>query len=243
MIILPENKPVPFDETKDLKVFLYGDSYLGKSHLANTFPNVFFASTDGNLPKKKLEDGTIVVPPHILLKRYMPVTENGLNKNVSGWTYFKELVDIMISDDRFETIVIDFFKDLWDWMRQDVLMKQGATHESETKGRGKVWDTYENEIIPVFKKLLTSNKNVVVIAHENKTEDGVVPDIFQSVFRKMKKYFGISGWLSTQQTPQGVQRVLHCQVTPGSAIGNRYQLNRAIYQPTYDALVKAIRGE
>ena len=48
MIKLPENKPRELQPTHNIKLFLYGEPYTGKTTFASKFPNPLILSTDGN---------------------------------------------------------------------------------------------------------------------------------------------------------------------------------------------------
>lgn len=239
--LLPKNEPMKLDTTENLNMFLYGPSFIGKTHFCNTWPNVYFASTDGNLIAD--EEGN--VKPHTLFKRTMPYElggPGGLKRNISGWEYFKKIVDEIIENDSYETIVIDFINDFYDWMRADILAENGITHESGMKVQGKIWSLYDNEFLPVMKKLLLSDKNVIVISHQKESElMGIIPDLQAALFRKLKKYFKIACRLTTQMGATGAERVLVSQAIPGQSVGNRFNLSQKIVEPDHDKFMAAIK--
>lgn len=229
---------------KNLKIFVYGKSFVGKTTFASTFPKeVFILSTDGNYTTLDEEVYAVTIPNEF-------VTENAIGQKikVSGWVAFKHYVNELASNpnyDGFQTVIVDLIKDIYDMCRDHVLSREGATHESEVKGRGKVWDLLNDEFVPVIRTLMTLDKNVVVIANEKETEGYVVPDTINSLTIKLMKYSTLSGRIFRKppklgQTGDG-EVVLTCTSTFNQEGGNRLKIgSMEIESPTYQKLIDVI---
>lgn len=160
-LVLPKNERR--EKTIDTKpdLWLYADSYVGKSTFIDQFPNVLFLNTDGNT------DNTTA--PVIRIKD--SVTKEGRRTNRTlAWDLFLETIsDLETEDNDFETVAIDLVEDLRDHCRIYVFEKNGWEHESDG-GYGKGWDKVKLEFNNAIKRLKALGYQVVYISKELATE-------------------------------------------------------------------------
>lgn len=146
MVSLPKNEPR--DIKKDLrhKVLLYGDSYVGKTTVADGFPNPVIISTDGNYKYVK--------SPAVMVRTRADIE--------------KILEELKKGDHDFETVVIDVINQVYDIYRTEVLLENKVQHEQEMGG----FAIGYNKVRDPWKALITEFAslpyNIVFIAHANK---------------------------------------------------------------------------
>ena len=142
MIKLPENKPRELQPTHNIKLFLYGEPYTGKTTFASKFPNPLILSTDGN---------------------YKFLTTPALD--VNNLTDWKELIDVLAKKDNdYETIIIDVVDHLIDMVRDDILSAYNITHESDLP-HGKGWHMVKKPIYTILRKIVALPYNIIFIGH------------------------------------------------------------------------------
>lgn len=218
----------------NIKLMLYGEAMLGKTTFALTFPNPLVISTDGNLnglTKNPTAKGFVVKDE---------MENNG--KKVNGWLVFKYVVDQALASEDFKTVVVDNIKDIYDMCRKYVLDTNGLVHESESKVRGKIWTLIENEFLPVVRKLMTANKNIIFIAHEKKDEDGfIAPNTIDSVRLKITAYVDIVARMIKSGVPGQEKTAITIGNALGQISGNRMGLKGTITEPTYEKLEQIIK--
>lgn len=156
-MILPKNEKRDITKDKTIKAWIYGVPFIGKSYLANEFPDAIFLNTDGNVK--------FIDSPFIAIKDDIEV--NGRIKNkIFAWDTFEEAVDEIITGNHdFKTIVVDLLDDVYEASRLKVYDKFGIEHEADA-GYGKGYDLVRTEFLPIIRKLTNSKYNVVLISHE-----------------------------------------------------------------------------
>lgn len=216
--------------TKNLKIFLYGESFVGKTTFASSFPKPLLISTDGNF--KHIDIDAAIISDEMNWQ-----TTSGVTVKKSGWEVFKDLVEVLSNSD-YETIIVDVIKDIYDMCRNMVLRSQGVIHESEIKAQGKSWALIDTEFLPTLRKLMTLNKNVILITHEKDREGKAVPTTIDSLTQKIQTYVDINARMIVKQVPgQEAYRALMVRAQGGQAGGNRLGLVNQIIDPNYDKLV------
>ena len=130
---------------KRIKMLLYGEPGVGKSVFALKAPKPFFICTDGN---------------------YEWLDEFGADpnahKNVSSWAETKTILESDFKD--YETIVIDLLEDCFKWCEQEYCVRNRIEHVYDV-GYGKAYDATRNEFFIAISKLLSMDKNVILICH------------------------------------------------------------------------------
>lgn len=149
MTILPENKPqkrgIIFDT-----IFLYGDSFTGKTTLASNFPNALILSFDGNF--------THLDTPAINITNY-----NHANQ------VLKELEK---GDHSFETIVVDPINLMSEMFRGEVLNMLNIEHEADKNDFGKTFAKVQVPFKDIIMRVAKLNvKYKIFLAHEKIVEE------------------------------------------------------------------------
>lgn len=161
IMALPTNKrrEKKLDLSPDF--WIYADSYVGKSTFVDSFDDVLFLNTDGNI------DNT--TSPVVEIKNI--VTMNGRIKNVkTAWEVFLETLDDLETEkNNFKIVAIDLVEDLLEHCRSYVFEKNGWEHESDG-GYGKGWDKVKKEFTDNMKRLKMLNYQIVFISKENRKE-------------------------------------------------------------------------
>ena len=160
-MILPKNEKRDINKDKTIKAWIYGVPFIGKSYLANEFPDALFLNTDGNVK--------FIDSPFVAIKDDIEVKGRIKNK-IFAWDTFEEAVDEIIAGNHdFKTIVVDLLDDVYEASRLKVYDKLGIEHENDA-GYGKGYDMVRTEYLPIIRKLTNSNYNVVLISHEVTSE-------------------------------------------------------------------------
>lgn len=158
--MLPKNERVKVNETDHWRLWLYGESFSGKTYLANQFPNVLMLNTDGNTreldaPKLRIAD------------QYW--TEGAVTKSKLAWDVFKDVIADLKKGSDYETVVIDLVEDFYEYCRLYMYRKLNITHESDDNYRA--WDKVRTEFYSTMRGLLSLPYNFIIISQEDKSRD------------------------------------------------------------------------
>lgn len=132
---------------KRIKMVLYGEPGVGKSVFASKSPKPFFICTDGNY--EWLEDFGADPNAHI---------------NASSWSEIKSIIDNESNFNDYETVVLDLTEDAFKWCESEYCIRNKIEHVSDI-GYGKGYDTSRNEFFLTICKLISYNKNIILIMH------------------------------------------------------------------------------
>lgn len=157
IMALPKNERRErlIDTKPDL--WLYADSYVGKSTFVDHFPNVLFFNTDGNT------DNTTA--PVIPIKDEVTKTGRVTNRKLAWEVFLDHVTDLETEENTFETVAIDLVEDLKEHCRIYVFDKNGWEHESDGS-YGKGWDKVKTEFNNAIKRLKSLGYQVVYISKE-----------------------------------------------------------------------------
>lgn len=133
--------------SKRIKMVLYGEPGVGKSVFASHAPKPFFICTDGNY--EWLEDFGADPNAHY---------------NASSWSEIKKIIEKPDMLENYETVVLDLTEDAFKWCESEFCVKQRIDHLSDL-GFGKGYDATRNEFFIAISKLLSYDKNVILIMH------------------------------------------------------------------------------
>lgn len=161
MFELPKNNKR--DRVVDVKpdLWIYADSYVGKSTFVDKFDNVLFINTDGNTDNTE--------SPFVLIRDEKTLTSRVL-KTKYGWETFLEIIDgLETQENTFETIAIDLIEDLRELCRIYKLNKEGWEHESDGSF-GKGWQMVTTEFNNAIKRLKGLGYRLVFISKERREE-------------------------------------------------------------------------
>lgn len=160
-MILPSIENVPVNMEQYKKIWVYGEPFSGKTHLASEAPApVLELNTDGNVKHYTM--------PRLTIKDSVVSTGRSTTKKF-GWETFVEAINELEAGSEFKTIVVDLLDDVYDSCRAYMCDKKGWEHESDDSF--KAYDIVRNEFLRTMKRLLNLQYNVILISHEDKSKD------------------------------------------------------------------------
>lgn len=161
MLILPKNERRAEAVITDPDMWIYADSYVGKSTFVDHLDDVLFINTDGNTQN--------ITSPFIQIADEL-ATEGRMSRKVLAWSKFREVIDELEKHDNdFRVIALDLVEDLYEHCRFYVFDQLGIKHESDS-GYGKGWDMVRTEFLGQMKRLKSLGYRVIYISKELVTE-------------------------------------------------------------------------
>ena len=160
-MILPKNerRETVVDTKPDM--WIYADSYVGKSTFIDKIDNLLFINTDGNT------DNT--TSPVIRIADEVE-TEGRLVKRTLAWDVFLEAVaELEKKENDFKAVAIDLVEDLYEHCRLYMYDKLGIEHEQDA-GFGKGWDMVKTEFLSTMKRLKNLGYQIIYISKESATD-------------------------------------------------------------------------
>lgn len=160
-MILPENKRRERTINTEPDMWIYADSYVGKSTFVDQIDGVLFANTDGNVDN--------ITSPVVRITDEL-VKNGRMTTKVFAWEKFLELVDeLEKKENDFKVIALDLMEDLYEHCRLYMYNKLGIEHEQDA-GFGKGWDMVRTEFCSTIKRLKNLGYRIIYISKEIKTE-------------------------------------------------------------------------
>lgn len=161
MLVLPKNERRQETVITDPDMWIYADSYVGKSTFVDHFDDVLFINTDGNTQN--------ITSPFVQIADEL-VREGRMTKKVLAWAKFREVIDELEKhENTFKVIALDLVEDLYEHCRFYVFDQLGIKHESDG-GYGKGWDMVRTEFLSQMKRLKSLGYRVIYISKELVTE-------------------------------------------------------------------------
>ena len=160
-MILPENKRRERTVNTDPDMWIYGDSYVGKSTFVDSIDNLLFLNTDGNT-------GNTSSP----VIRIMNTSEKigRITETKTAWENFLDVVsELEKKENKFEVVAIDLIEDLYEHCRLYTYKKLGIEHEQDA-GFGKGWDMVRTEFLSTIKRLKNIGYRIIYVSKEIATE-------------------------------------------------------------------------
>jgi phage nucleotide-binding protein len=160
-MLLPKNerREKLIDVNPDM--WIYADSYVGKSTFADQFDDLLFINTDGNT------DNT--TSPVIKIADVV-TTEGRMTKRKFAWNVFLEVIqELEKKDNDYKRICLDLVEDLYEHCRLYTYDKLGIQHETDA-GYGKGWDMVRTEFLTAIKRLKNLGYQIIYISKETITE-------------------------------------------------------------------------
>ena len=157
MPTLPENKKKQPKVNEMPDVFLYGQSYVGKSTFEDNVADIIIFSTDGNTDE--------LTSPIIQIAN--EVTVNGrITTTKLAWEVFREWVDeLEKKQNTYKYVGIDLLEDLRELCRVYIYKKMNITHESDA-GYGKAYDMVATEFNTVLKRIKAAGYHFIIVSKE-----------------------------------------------------------------------------
>ena len=154
---LPSTQEVAVTINDYKKVWLYGEPFSGKTHLASEAPKpILELNTDGNIK-------------HYTMPRIPIVDTKEGRQTIPAWEVFKNAVDDLEAGSDFKTVVLDLTEDIYDHCRKHVCDKRGWEHESDDSF--KAYDIVRSEFLRVIRKLVNLPYNIILISHQDVSKD------------------------------------------------------------------------
>jgi phage nucleotide-binding protein len=160
-MLLPKNerRERKIDTSPDM--WIYGDSYVGKSTFVDQLVDLLFINTDGNI------DNT--TSPLIPIKDEITV-QGRLTTRKFAWEVFLDVVaELEKKENSFKRICIDLVEDLYEHCRLYMYNKLGIEHEQDA-GYGKGWDMVRTEYLSTIKRLKSLGYQIIYISKEIESE-------------------------------------------------------------------------
>lgn len=158
---LPKNERREKVVITDPDMWIYADSYVGKSTFVDQLDDVIFANTDGNTEN--------ITSPVVRIMDEV-IQEGRITRKILAWEKFLEFVDeLEKKDNDFKVVALDLMEDLYEHCRLYIYDKLGIEHEQDA-GFGKGWDMVRTEFLSTIKRLKNLGYRIVYISKELKTE-------------------------------------------------------------------------
>ncbi|MBV4417141.1 AAA family ATPase [Clostridium tyrobutyricum] len=160
-MLLPKNerREKKIDTNPDM--WIYAESYVGKSTFVDKFNDLLFLNTDGNT------DNT--TSPVIRIADEVKV-EGRLTKRKFAWEIFLEAIsELEKKQNDFKRVALDLVEDLYEHCRLYMYDKLGIEHEQDA-GYGKGWDMVRTEFLSAIKRLKNLGYQIIYISKEVTSE-------------------------------------------------------------------------
>ncbi len=152
-MLLPKNERKPREANLAPDLWIYAQSYVGKTTFVDAMDDVLFLNTDGNIDN--------VTSPVI---RIRDTWEGRIKK--AAWEVFLEVVkELEKKENDFKIIAIDLIEDLYEQCRLYVFDREGWQHESDG-GYGKGYDMVKLEFLSTMKRLKNLGYRIIYISKE-----------------------------------------------------------------------------
>lgn len=158
---LPKNerREKVLNTTPDM--WVYADSYVGKSTFVDQLDDLIFANTDGNIENTT---NPVVRIADVIEKNGRMTTKK------FAWEVFLEFVEeLEKKENDFKVVALDLVEDLYEHCRLYMYDKLGVEHEQDA-GFGKGWDMVRTEFCSTIKRLKNLGYRIIYISKELKTE-------------------------------------------------------------------------
>jgi len=147
VVSLPEDLSVPSSALLDYTMLIYGDNKIGKTSLAAQFPDAIFLMFEAGGKALRI-----------------------YQRSVGTWEEFLAYLDLLETDTRFRTVVVDTVDMAYDRCFEYMCQKLCIEHPHDEKDYGKSWGQIENEFIKQISRLLRLQKGVLFISHSVERE-------------------------------------------------------------------------
>ena len=213
---------------QQLKLFVYGEAFAGKTYFASTFPKPLILSTDGNAQYFDVD--------------YIEV------KSVED--YEKALDYFMNQEHDYETLVIDNLNQLFQFVRKYYLDKQGIIYEGDANDHGKTWKMVRLGFLETLKPLNNiKDKNWIVIDHMRTRVDvdqlGMETTYYEPMLDDTKENIHGEIMLMTtftcRATTIGKEHKISLGHSGNELTGVRLPIKETLIENTYDAFMENLK--
>ena len=157
MLVLPKNERREEKAITKPDMWIYADSYVGKSTFVDHMDNVLFLNTDGNV--SNITSAYVIIADELH-------QEGRITTKTLAWENFISAIDqLERHENTFEVVALDLIEDLYEHCRTYVFQQLGIKHETDA-GYGKGWDMVRTEFLRQIKRLKTLGYQVIYISKE-----------------------------------------------------------------------------
>ena len=160
-MILPENHKREKTVITNPDMWIYGDSYVGKSVFIDQIENLLFLNTDGNTEN--------TTSPVIRIRDTVEKSGRMTNTKMAWENFLDVISELEKKENTFETVAIDLIEDLYEHCRLYTYKKLGIEHEQDA-GFGKGWDMVRTGFLSAIKRLKNLGYRIIYISKEIATE-------------------------------------------------------------------------
>lgn len=227
--MLPKNEKRTVNKLSQIKIWIYGAPFSGKTTLANNFPDALMLNTDGNINSFD--------SPYIRIR-----DELDGRQTIKAWVIFKRTIEELKQGSNYKTIVVDLVEDVYEYCRLYCYEKLGIEHESDNSF--KAYDYVRNEFLNAMKSLVNLNYNIVLISHEDTSKDitkrsgdkitAIKPNITEKLANKLAGMVDLVGRVTNRQLSFYSDEVVFG--------GGRIKLNKTEIPLNFNALIDIYKG-
>lgn len=227
--MLPKNEKRTVNKLSQIKIWIYGAPFSGKTTLANNFPDALMLNTDGNINSFN--------SPYVRIR-----DELDGRQTIKAWVIFKRTIEELKQGSNYKTIVVDLVEDVYEYCRLHCYEKLGIEHESDNSF--KAYDYVRNEFLNVMKSLVNLNYNIVLISHEDTSKDitkrsgdkitAIKPNITEKLANKLAGMVDLVGRVTNRKLSFYSDEVVFG--------GGRIKLNKTEIPLDFNALIDIYKG-
>ena len=227
--MLPKNEKRNVNKLSQIKIWIYGAPFSGKTTLANNFPDALMLNTDGNINSFD--------SPYVRIR-----DELDGRQTIKAWVIFKRTIEELKQGSTYKTIVVDLVEDVYEYCRLYCYEKLGIEHESDNSF--KAYDYVRNEFLNAMKSLVNLNYNIVLISHEDTSKDitkrsgdkitAIKPNITEKLANKLAGMVDLVGRVTNRQLSFYSDEVVFG--------GGRIKLNKTEIPLDFNALIELYKG-
>lgn len=235
-MLLPENKRREVKINTSPDMWLYGDSYSGKTVFMDSFDDVLMINTDGNIDH--------ISSPVIRIKDDVTV-EGRLTKRKFAWEVFLDVVaELEKKENTFKIIVIDLVEDMFEHCRLYMYNKLNIEHEQDA-GYGKGWDMVRTEFLSTMKRLKNCGYQLVYISKVQVSEitkrnGEKITTIKPNINDKVANVLAGTVDLTARVVADGDNRYLNFKTSPYIFGGSRYNFGVDQIELNKDVFIKTL---
>lgn len=241
-MMIPQNvrRNLKVDENPD--IWIYADSYVGKSTFIDQYEDLLFLNTDGNT------DNT--TSPVLPIKK--TITYNGrIREEMSAWEVFENVV-VELEESQakgtleFKRVAIDLIEDVYEYCRQQIYDENGWSHESDG-GYGKGYDLVKTRFTSAIKRLKSIGLQVIYISKELKEtvqhRNGTSYNTFKpNVQEKIANMLAGTVDLTVRAYMEGSSRFINLQKNDSEFGGGRFDFKTKRCELSMPAFLDALRS-
>lgn len=227
--MLPKNEKRTVNKLSQIKIWIYGAPFSGKTTLANNFPDALMLNTDGNINSFN--------SPYVRIR-----DELDGRQTIKAWVIFKRTIEELKQGSNYKTIVVDLVEDVYEYCRLYCYEKLDIEHESDNSF--KAYDYVRNEFLNVMKFLVNLNYNIVLISHEDTSKDitkrsgdkitAIKPNITEKLANKLAGMVDLVGRVTNRKLTFYSDEVVFG--------GGRIKLNKTEIPLDFNALIDIYKG-